>query len=713
MTEPSGFSHTRDSQGIVWLAVDVPDATVNTLKAEAFHDVGDILTELEARPPKGVIVYSLKRDHFIAGADVSMIDRCKSAEKTRNLARQGQQVFQRLSRLPCPVIAAIHGACLGGGLELTLACDYRIASDAQTTNFALPEVRLGLLPGAGGTQRLPRLIGVLAAMDLIMTGKTISTKKARQLGLVDEVVSQHQLLTIAKDALLKNKIRKRPLDQWQSSGWLNYLLVHSHLLTKQVIRRARHKMMEKTGGHYPAPNAILDVMYSGLRGGFTVGLESESEQFGCLAMTEESQALRRLFHDTTALKREQQSEDDQKITHVMVLGGGLMGAGISYVSAVNAKANVRVKDIHHSGVLAALRHCHDTLKTKVRAQRMTSREKHTHMRRLSGGIDWNGMVQCQLVIEAVFEDLTLKQAMLKEVEARSDKSALFATNTSSIPISQIAAAAEAPDKVIGLHYFSPVEKMPLVEIVPHQGTSLETIERVVQFARQQGKTPIVVKDSAGFYVNRILAPFLREALVMLSNGEPIRDIDRALTKFGFPVGPFKLLDAVGLDVCNKVISVMVKELGDRFTGPDILQVMLDKQWSGKKSALGFYDYRDKKSSTVNPQLYDQLDVVPENHLTSETIAMRCVLPMLNEAARCWDESVIDSERDGDIAAIFGFGFPPFLGGPFYYMRHMGVRALLGLMNDYAKKYGDHYQPSDALIRWVELQEHQEDDNRDK
>ncbi|MGO1297537.1 MAG: fatty acid oxidation complex subunit alpha FadJ [Vibrio sp.] len=710
MTEPSGFSYTRDSQGIVWLAVDVPGATVNTLKAEAFNDVAEVLAELESSPPKGVIVYSLKVDHFIAGADVSMIDRCKSAEKTRNLARQGQQVFQRLSALPCPVIAAIHGACLGGGLELALACDYRLASDAKVTSFAFPEVRLGLLPGAGGTQRLPRLIGVVPAMDLIMTGKTISTKKAHKLGLVDEVVSPHQLLSLAKDAVLTQAVRKRNLQKWQSTGWLNYWLVHSNLLAKQVITRARYKMMEKTSGHYPAPNAILDVIYSGLKEGFAVGLEHESEQFGCLAMTEESFALRRLFHDTTDLKREQITESDNDITQVMVLGGGLMGAGISYVSAVVAQANVRIKDIQHTGVLAALRHCHDTLMKKVRTQRMTAREKAVHMRRLSGGTSWEGIEKSQLVIEAVFEDLTLKQQMISDIESRSGEPVLFASNTSSIPIRQIANAARCPEKVIGLHYFSPVEKMPLVEIVPHQATSTETIARVVQFARQQGKTPIVVKDTAGFYVNRILAPFLREALVMLSNGEPITDIDRALTKFGFPVGPFKLLDAVGLDVCNKVIPVMVKELGERFAGPDTLQIMLDRQWSGKKSSMGFYDYHDKKTAKVNPQLYAHLNVTPEHHLTAETIAMRCVLPMLNEAARCWDESVVASERDGNIAAIFGLGFPPFLGGPFYYMRSLGATVLLNLMNDYAKKYGEHYRPSDALQRWIDLQDHPESSN---
>ncbi|SJL82777.1 fatty acid oxidation complex subunit alpha FadJ [Vibrio palustris] len=714
MTQTSGFSYTRDAQEVVWLAVDVPNAKVNTLKAEAFDDVAEILQQLEVNPPQAVILYSLKTDHFIAGADVAMIDACESAEQVKDIAKRGQQVFQRLANLPCPVVAAIHGACLGGGLELALACDYRVCSDAKVTNFAFPEVRLGLLPGAGGTQRLPRLIGVLPALDLIMTGKTISVKKAHKLGLVDEVVSEHQLLKVVKDSVLTKHIRKRTLDSWQcqlwnKSRWIDCLMVKSDFVAKQVIAKVRTKMLTKTAGHYPAPKAILEVFYHGIQSGFSTGLEQESDQFGCLAMTPESQALRRLFHQTTALKREQNSDAVNSITQVMVLGGGLMGAGIGYVSMTAAEANVRIKDIQHSGVLAALRHCHDTLANKVVMQKMTPREQNTYMQRLSGSVDWQGVQQCQLIIEAVFEELSIKQNMVKEVESQADQSVIFASNTSSIPISQIAEGAERPENIIGLHYFSPVEKMPLVEIVPHQGTSSQTIERVVMFARQQGKTPIVVKDSAGFYVNRILAPFLREALVMLENGEPITDIDQALTAFGFPMGPFKLLDAVGIDVCNKVMPVMIKELGERFVGPNILQTMIDKQWLGKKSRLGFYDYQGKGKVVVNEKLYAQLHVTPENYLTAETIAMRCLLPMLNEAARCWDEAVIINERDGDIGAIFGLGFPPFLGGPFDYMQHFGKDSLLELMHSYAQKYGEHYLPSEGLQRWFVSQDNNKND----
>ncbi|MFH4748634.1 fatty acid oxidation complex subunit alpha FadJ [Vibrio harveyi] len=693
MSEQKAFSLKIDEQNIAWLAIDVPNEKMNTLQAAFADEMKEIFAQLkDTSGVKGMIIHSLKPDNFVAGADVRMLEACTTASEAEALAKQGQELFQQLSDLPYPVVAAIHGPCLGGGLELALACDYRVCTDSDKTRLGLPEVQLGLLPGSGGTQRLPRLIGLLPSLDLILTGKQLRAKKAKKLGVVDACVPETILLDVAKQLIEKGKNKGKKKQSTKEK-----LMSGSGLGRKFVFEQAAKKTNEKTRGNYPATVAILEVIQHGLEKGFIQGQELEAKRFGELVMSSESKALRSIFFATTEMKKENGAEaEPTSVNRVGVLGGGLMGAGISHVSVAKAKVPVRIKDVSNDGVLNALNYNYKLFEKQRKRRIISKAGLQSKMLQLSGGIDFTSFNHIDVVIEAVFEDLDLKQAMVADIEANAKPETIFATNTSSLPIHKIAEKAERPENIVGLHYFSPVEKMPLVEVIPHETTSEETISTVVALAKKQGKTPIVVKDKAGFYVNRILAPYMNEAAHILLANEPIEQLDGALLDFGFPVGPITLLDEVGVDIGAKIMPILVNELGERFKGPDVFDTLLNDGRKGRKSGKGFYTYKGKKKE-VDKSVYKLLNLTPESKLSDNDIALRCVLPMLNEAVRCLDDGIIRSPRDGDIGAIFGIGFPPFLGGPFRYMDQFGLKELVEKMNEFASKYGDRYAPCDGLL----------------
>ncbi|NOH50231.1 fatty acid oxidation complex subunit alpha FadJ [Vibrio rotiferianus] len=693
MSEQKAFSLKIDEQNIAWLAIDVPNEKMNTLQAAFADEMKEIFTQLkDTSGVKGMIIHSLKPDNFVAGADVRMLEACTTASEAEALAKQGQELFQQLSDLPYPVVAAIHGPCLGGGLELALACDYRVCTDSDKTRLGLPEVQLGLLPGSGGTQRLPRLIGLLPSLDLILTGKQLRAKKAKKLGVVDACVPETILLDVAKQLIEKGKNKGNKKQSTKEK-----LMSGSGLGRKFVFEQAAKKTNEKTRGNYPATVAILEVIQHGLEKGFAQGQELEAKRFGELVMSSESKALRSIFFATTEMKKENGAEaEPAAVNRVGVLGGGLMGAGISHVSVAKAKVPVRIKDVSNDGVLNALNYNYKLFEKQRKRRIISKAGLQSKMLQLSGGIDFTSFNHIDVVIEAVFEDLDLKQTMVADIEANAKPETIFATNTSSLPIHKIAERAERPENIVGLHYFSPVEKMPLVEVIPHETTSEETISTVVALAKKQGKTPIVVKDKAGFYVNRILAPYMNEAAHILLANEPIEQLDGALLDFGFPVGPITLLDEVGVDIGAKIMPILVNELGERFKGPDVFDILLNDGRKGRKSGKGFYTYKGKKKE-VDKSVYKLLNLTPESKLSDNDIALRCVLPMLNEAVRCLDDGIIRSPRDGDIGAIFGIGFPPFLGGPFRYMDQFGLKELVEKMNEFASKYGDRYAPCDGLL----------------
>jgi len=681
-----------DHVGII--TIDVPGEKMNTLKAEFAAQITDIIAEARRDPQlAGLVLISGKSDNFIAGADISMIDRCQSAQEAEALAKQGQEVMAAIDALPFPVVAAIHGACLGGGLELVLACDARICSLDEKTRLGLPEVQLGLLPGSGGTQRLPRLIGVQQALPLILTGKTLRAKQARKLGVVDDAVPQAILLETAIARVKKGKVSGRTLP-------LRDRLLHGPVGRQALFALATRQTAAKTQGNYPAANRIIEVVRTGLEQGSRAGHDAEARAFGELAMTPESVALRGIFFATTAMKKERGGEaEPATIKSVAILGGGLMGGGIASVTAINAGLLVRIKDISLEGVNHALKSSWELLSKKVRRRQLTPAQRQQQMARITGGTDYQGFSQRDVVIEAVFEDLALKQQMVSEVEAHCQPHTLFASNTSSLPIEEIAAKAQRPENVIGLHYFSPVDKMPLVEVIPHMNTSTATVVTTVALARSQGKTPIVVADKPGFYVNRILTPYINEAMRCLLEGEPIDHIDRALVKFGFPVGPIQLLDEVGIDVGSKISPILHQAYGERFAAPAAFDAVLKDGRKGRKNSKGFYRYDQPRWQRKKPDasLYTLLRITPQARQGEAQIAERCVMMMLNEAARCLDEQVIRCARDGDIGAVFGIGFPPFLGGPFHYIDKLGAADVVNRLTRLKQQHGERFAPCEALI----------------
>ncbi|MEH2921060.1 fatty acid oxidation complex subunit alpha FadJ [Samsonia erythrinae] len=702
---PSAFSLTIRPDNIGIVSIDVPGEKVNTLKSEFAQQILAVFEQARQHAAlRGLVLLSAKRDSFIAGADINMLNQCQNAEQAEDLAKQGQDTFDQIASLPFPVAAAIHGACLGGGLELALACDYRVCSLDEKTVLGLPEVQLGLLPGSGGTQRLPRLIGVDSALDLMLSGRRLRATQALRLGLVDDVVPHDILLATAVAILKKGKRKAVPLS-WRSR------LLGSPGIRQVFFKLVKRKTRAKTHGNYPATEKIIHVVRRGMEKGREEGARQEARAFGKLVMTPESAALRHLFFASTALKASSAAASEAKpIQRVGVLGGGLMGGGIANVTAARGQLPVRVKDIHEQGINHALKYSWQLLTKRVQRKRMTPEARQRLMTLISGSTDYRGFEHVDVVIEAVFEDLALKRQMVAEIEAHAAPHTIFASNTSSLPIHQIAEGARRPQQVIGLHYFSPVDKMPLVEVIPHAQTSTETIATTVALARKQGKTAIVVGDSAGFYVNRILAPYINEAAYCLLEGEPVESIDAALVRFGFPVGPLTLLDEVGIDVATKIVPVLHDALGERFAFPPAFHAILNDGRKGRKNSKGFYLYGKKRrfwqrGKEVDKSLYSLLGVTPKAHIDPALISLRGVMMMLNEAARCLDEGVIQCARDGDIGAVFGIGFPPFLGGPFHYMDRLGIEAVVKTLRVLQQQHGDRFAPCARLLAMREKQQH--------
>lgn len=701
MTETvSSFSLSIRDDKVAVITMDIPGESMNVLKASFADEIDAMLKQLANDSTlKGVVFISGKKDSFIAGADISMLDACQTAEQAETIAAMGQQMFDRLEQLRLPLVAAIHGPCLGGGLELAMACHARVASSSAKTVLGLPEVQLGLLPGSGGTQRLPKLVGVQKALDMILTGKQLRAAQAKKLGLVDEVVPESILL----DAAVKKALAGKPRREAKKQSLLDKLLENTGPGRKLVFSQALKQTLQKTHGNYPAALRIIEVIQTGVEQGYQKGLAAEAKAFGQLCMTPESAALRSIFFATTQMKKESGAGDakPRKVRKAAVLGGGLMGGGIANVSATKAGVAVRIKDIAEQGINNALKYSFDILNKKYKKRFISKAEMQKQLLLITGTTDYSGFHDVDIVVEAVFEDLSLKQQMVADIEQHCAEHTIFASNTSSLPIHKIAEKAARPENVIGLHYFSPVDKMPLVEVIAHDKTSAETIATTVAFARKQGKTPIVVKDGAGFYVNRILALYMNEAANILLAGEPVEKIDRALVKFGFPVGPVTLLDEVGIDVGAKISPILTAELGERFAAPAAFDKLLADGRKGKKTEKGFYLYgkaAKKGKKLVDESVYAVLGVTPAPALNGDEIASRCTAQMLNEAVRCLEEGIIASARDGDIGAIFGIGFPPFLGGPFRYIDKLGVNNLVATLRQLESRFGSRFTPCDTLLK---------------
>ncbi|MEO7522241.1 MAG: fatty acid oxidation complex subunit alpha FadJ [Gemmatimonas sp.] len=698
--------------GVAVVTFDQPHSAVNTLNsrmAPIFERVFDIVES--NRAIVALVLISAKQDSFIAGADIEELARVRTRMQGEDLSRGGQRVLNRLASLRVPTVAAMHGAVLGGGLETALACRHRIATDHPKTVFALPETQLGLIPGAGGTQRLPQVVGLTTALDMILTGRTVRAKRAFAMGLVHELVHPSMLPGVAmqragelgRGQQITLHARKPGVATNLKHGATSAILEDNALGRRLVFKRARESVLEKTKGAYPAPLAAIEAIQKGYTDGFEAGLLEEASGFGDLAVHPVTRQLVYLFFATTALKKDTGLEAGVEGTPAVVrkigiLGAGFMGAGIASV-AVQAGSLVRIKDASLERVAAGWRAVRDVVRERYRKKQITRAAMSDTMSLLSITIDYSGFRNADLVVEAVFEDLDVKRTVLREMEAAAPR-AIFASNTSTIPIYDIARGAAHPERVIGMHFFSPVHKMPLLEVIVAPETSPDTTATVVQYGRALGKTVIVVRDGPGFYVNRILSPYINESGRLLDDGASIESVDEAMVAFGFPVGPFTLLDEVGLDIAAKSGPIMAAAFGERMARATTLARVIETGRLGRKSKRGLYRYDDEgKRLGADETIYSLTPVgSPRRRFERSDMTRRAVFAMLNEAARCLEEGIIRAPRDGDIGAVFGIGFPPFRGGPFRHIDTLGVAAVVQGLDELNQQFPGRFEPAAVLRR---------------
>jgi 3-hydroxyacyl-CoA dehydrogenase/enoyl-CoA hydratase/3-hydroxybutyryl-CoA epimerase len=690
---------TQNENGIAVVTFDLPGEPVNKLTAAVRVELEALLNQLrDDAAVRAAVLISAKPDTFIAGADIEEFTALTTQAQAERLSFEGQESVSRVETFHKPIVAAIHGACLGGGLELALACHYRIATDHPKTQLGLPEVQLGLIPGAGGCQRLPRLIGARAALDMILTGKSERASKALRLGLVDEVVPLsilRQVAVAAADRLARGGLPRRE----GGDGVAGLVLDRTSIGRRLVYRESRKQILKRTSGHYPAPLAALEAVRVGLEQGVAAGLAEEHRAFGELAVGEVSRKLVQIFFATTALKKDDGvpgKATPRQIRRLGIVGSGFMGSGIAGTAVLNVEIDTRLKDADLDRVGKGLKAANALLRDRFERRRLTRPQYDRLSALLSGSADYRGFSRADLVIEAVFEDLETKRRVLAEVEEQVRPETIFATNTSTIPIRQIASHARRPERILGMHFFSPVEKMPLLEVIPTLATSPDTIITAVRFGRRMGKTVIVVADRPGFWVNRILSPYLNETGHLLQEGVPIGLMDRVMTDFGFPVGPIALLDEVGLDVAEKAGTVMYEAFGERMKPAGALGRMLGATRLGRKNGQGFYKYTKGHKAGVDNSVYQLLGVRPGD-AEPELVERRLIYSMLNEAAMACAENVVRSPRDGDIGAIFGIGFPAFRGGPLRMIDDLGPARVVEILYQLQEQFGERFRPAASLL----------------
>jgi 3-hydroxyacyl-CoA dehydrogenase/enoyl-CoA hydratase/3-hydroxybutyryl-CoA epimerase len=683
---------------IAVLTLDVPGEPVNVLGTSVIAELEALLARIQDDAEiRAVVLISGKPDNFVAGADIHEFVRIRTAEEGTAMARAGQEVLDRLEKFPKPIVTAIHGSCVGLGCELALATSYRIATDSPKTVIGLPEIQLGILPAAGGCQRLPRTVGVRAALDIILAGRTERAAKAFKLGLVDELVPPSILRGTALAAA--DRLTRQGLPARKRRGSL--LLDRNPIGRQLVYAMARREVVRKTGGHYPAPLAALDAVRTGMERGRKAGFRREAEHFGALAVGEVSRNLVQIFFATTALKKDDGvppgTAHPKRIGLLGVVGSGFMGSGIAGTAVSQADVEVRLRDAELLRVGRGIHAARSILQGQLERRRLTRYEYQRKTALISGTADWSGFARADLVIEAVFEDLGVKRQVFAEAEAVLRPDAVLASNTSTIPIARIAEGARHPERILGMHFFSPVDRMPLLEVIPASSTGPDAVATAVRFGRRMGKTVIVVADHPGFWVNRILFPYLNEAGHLLSEGVPIEVIDRAMVRFGFPVGPITLLDEVGMDVGLKASQVMHAGFGDRMQPGEGIARMVAADRLGRKSGKGFYLYRGGHKTDPDPSAYRLLGVAPLAKVDEERVEQRLVLMLLNEAALALADGVVGSPRDGDIGAIFGIGYPAFRGGPLRTLDAWTPGRVVQRLEAFATQLGARFTPAPALV----------------
>ncbi|MFT6924450.1 MAG: 3-hydroxyacyl-CoA dehydrogenase/enoyl-CoA hydratase/3-hydroxybutyryl-CoA epimerase [Psychromonas sp.] len=707
------ISQAGPMAGVAILTFDFPGERINKLDSEALLELREKIDDLAKNNAVKLLVFrSAKKDIFIVGADINEIKDLVNEEQAYKAIRTGQLIIDGISKLPFPTLAVINGVCLGGGCELALACTYRIATDNINAIIGLPEVSLGIIPGFGGCVRLPKLIGLQAALQLILSAKPVPPKKALRLKLVDHLynneleessVADFIVGLVNDESFAKGLITRRS----KSVKKLSQRILEDNILGQKLIfKKAKDNLLKKTKGQYPAPLKALETIEKTLNLKTVEALEVEARVVSELAVSEISKNLIQLFFTFEALKKEtgitETNIEPKIINQVAVLGAGVMGGGIAWLFSKN-DIPVRLKDIEWDAVSKGYEtaaHYYGQLK---KVHKITDNQIRVKMNHIAGTVNYNGFKRINLAVEAVVENMEVKQKVLAEVEAQLPEEAILASNTSSLSITEMAVNLQRPENFIGMHFFNPVNRMPLVEIIPGEKTSQQTIITLVKLAKQAGKTPIVVANCAGFLVNRILIPFLNEAALMLEEGGVVSEMDDALETFGLPMGPFVLADEVGIDIGFHVASILEQAYGDRMKVSALYtQLFKDEKLLGKKAGVGFYLHKGKEKS-YNEALdkiiytYRFKNGITAKAFQPDEIVDRCILVMVNEAAKCLQENIVNNPAYLDMAMILGTGFPAFTGGLLKYADNRGIGNVCDKLNQLAALYGERFLPAEQLI----------------
>jgi len=688
------FNVTVDDRGIATLVFDTPKSSVNVLCFEALYELEQLLVDIRTdKRVKALFIESAKKGIFIAGADIKEIKAFKDSSETVKKLQHGQEIFNNLETLSFPTVAVIDGACLGGGLELAMSCTYRIATNEAHTRIGLPEVSLGIIPGLGGTQRLPLLVGFTKAIELITASKRLKGDKALKLGLVDASVPAGYLGFKKEEyikEILSNTLEAKVAKRRKGLKWYETLAPVKAFIAKM----ARKEVLKKTGGHYPAPLSAIDVLEETETMSLEDGLKVELEYFEPLSTSDISKNLIELFFTSEALKKETFSTGKAKnIESAAVVGVGTMGSGIAWALS-HKDIPVRLGARKMSSIAKATAKMMKNFESIKRRGRLTDREIGLKMDRVTHSTTMQGFEQADIILEAVSEDPVVKNKVYASLEEKVKKGTIIATNTSSLSITDLVKETKHPKRFVGMHFFNPVSRMPLVEIIAGEETSDKTVATVVALAKRLGKTPIKVSECAGFLVNRTLLPYLNEAAKMFEEGENVEQIDKLLTEFGMPMGPFTLADEVGIDIGEKVSTILYEAYGERMKPSSLLTQMTKKEWLGKKTGTGFYSHKGKAKAhnehiselhTSNPTLEDNI------------IVDRAILIMVNEAARCLEEGVVDNARYLDMAMVMGTGFPAFRGGILRYADNEGLESVVTRLQALTEQFGERFTPAKSLV----------------
>ena len=702
-----------EKNGIANLVFDLPNEKVNKLSHPVLSELEKAINVIDGNKAiRALIITSDKKDIFIAGADINEIKDIRDPKDAYAKVSRGQNIIHKISQLKIPTIAVIDGACLGGGLELALACKYRVAVINQKTSLGLPEVNLGIIPGFGGTQRLPKLIGLQESLKIILSGKAVDAKKAFKIGLVDDLIREEFLeekLGHFVTEILKGGESNHYL-QTRAAAKKKRFIFETIFFGKYLIYYLTRKdLYEKTKGQDPAPFYALEVVKRTY--GITYsnrGLKVELDAFCELVVGNISKNLIEIFFINEELKKDEGVEgyNSKDVRNSALIGAGVMGGGIAWLFA-NNNLNIRIKDITQNAIAIGYNQILKIFNQLKKIKKITTEQANMKMGRVTAGLDYAGFERAEIVIEAVVENMAVKKRILAEAEMQVKSDAIIASNTSSLSISEMAHALKNPERFVGMHFFNPVNRMPLVEVIRGEKTSDLTIATIVKLSKKLGKTPIVVKDVAGFLVNRILLPFMNEAAYVLQDGAEISRIDWIIEKFGMPMGPFVLADVVGIDVGVKVAHSLQESYGQRMKVAEILDEIYNnhKELLGKKSKQGFYIHAfDVKNNRPNSKISEILNMVRKRsdirqiYISDQEIIDRCILTMVNEAAKCLEENVVKNARYLDMAMIMGTGFPAFRGGLLKYADSRGIKQVVIRLQELNKKYGSRFEVSKLLLQ---------------